>query len=561
MSSQLVRIQTKITAKNEGSSPETKIVVGVHGSNAKKLAYINCVITVEDDDDIKLTVTELESAAGGHRLFSVELDEALKAGSSKLIDVTAVFTHALRPHPAAIGQSEKQLVLFRGSHYLLSPYQVAQQTTTVKLPSSTIESYTKLKPSSSNENSISFGPYRDLAPLSESEMDIHFENNMPFLTVNQMTRWLEVSHWGNVAVEETYHMTHTGAALKGHFSRYDYQRSPTYSAIKSFKSVLPASARDVYYRDEIGNISTSNMNNMDDSVELEIRPRFPLFGGWQTRYYMGYNVPTFEYLYNKGDKYVLRMRLVDHVYDDFVVDRLEVKVVLPEGAKDIEVTAPYSIERAPQQLHKTYLDTSGRPVVVVKKDNVVDNHIQDFQVQYTFHKFVLLQEPLLCVAAFYILFMTVIGIVRLDFSISKDEAQDSRMKVSSLLDELRSAVDQRSAVYAAFDSAVDKFKASKDAAAFVTAQKKCQADYTNVSSKVNAVGASLIKEDAELTEKVAEVQRKETERKAQLEQLVALATKVVSGKINRTQFSDGEASAKAKREKLEDEIEAIVGAL
>ena len=88
--------------------------------------------------------------------------------------------------------------------------------------------------------------------------------------------------------------------FKGTFSRYDYQRSQTFAVIKSFKSVLPASAADVYYRDEIGNISTSNLLAMDDSVELEIRPRFPLFGGWQTRYYTGYNVPSYEYLFNTG---------------------------------------------------------------------------------------------------------------------------------------------------------------------------------------------------------------------------------------------------------------------
>ena len=29
-----------------------------------------------------------------------------------------------------------------------------------------------------------------------------------------MTRVIEVSHWGNVAVEETYHMKHVGAELK-----------------------------------------------------------------------------------------------------------------------------------------------------------------------------------------------------------------------------------------------------------------------------------------------------------------------------------------------------------
>ena len=68
------------------------------------------------------------------------------------------------------------------------------------------------------------------------EMVIHYENNSPFLTVTQMTRLIEVSHWGNIAVEETYHVVHSGAVLKGPFSRYDYQRNQDgISSVKSFK--------------------------------------------------------------------------------------------------------------------------------------------------------------------------------------------------------------------------------------------------------------------------------------------------------------------------------------
>lgn len=66
------------------------------------------------------------------------------------------------------------------------------------------------------------------------------------------------------------------------------------------QTVLPASASDVYYRDEIGNISTSHLRVLDDSAEVELRPRFPLFGGWKTHYILGYYVPTYEYLYNNG---------------------------------------------------------------------------------------------------------------------------------------------------------------------------------------------------------------------------------------------------------------------
>ena len=48
--------------------------------------------------------------------------------------------------------------------------------------------------------------------------------DIPILTVQikvvGMTRTIEVSHWGNIAVEETYHMKHVGAELKVFFIYY-----------------------------------------------------------------------------------------------------------------------------------------------------------------------------------------------------------------------------------------------------------------------------------------------------------------------------------------------------
>lgn len=89
---------------------------------------------------------------------------------------------------------------------------------------------------------------------------------------------------------------------------------------RSFKTIIPASAKDVYYRDEIGNISTSHMRIQDDAVELDLRPRFPLFGGWKTHYKIGYNVPSYEYLYSYGKFKALCLPV--EFMDLFVVDAL-----------------------------------------------------------------------------------------------------------------------------------------------------------------------------------------------------------------------------------------------
>ena len=74
-------------------------------------------------------------------------------------------------------------------------------------------------------------------------------------------------------------------------------------SVNNFKTLFPAAAKDVYYRDDIGNISTIHMKVMDDPVELDLRPRFPLFGGWKTDYVTGYNVPSYKYIFYKGDQH------------------------------------------------------------------------------------------------------------------------------------------------------------------------------------------------------------------------------------------------------------------
>lgn len=241
--------------------------------------------------------------------------------------------------------------------------------------------------------------------------------------MTHLERVIEISHWGNIAVEETIDMIHSGAELKGPFSRYDFQKDTRsgQASVKNYKTILPASATGVYYRDTNGNISTSNMKVMKDSVELDLRPRFPLFGGWKTHYTIGYNVPSFEYLFNNENNYLLKMRVIDHIFDDMVVDEATVKIILPEGANNIKLISPYPVNRQADSLHFTYLDTFGRPVITFTKKNLVENHIHDFNLKYNFAKVTMLQEPFLVIGFFFILFVIVIISTRLDFSIYKEK--------------------------------------------------------------------------------------------------------------------------------------------
>lgn len=50
--------------------------------------------------------------------------------------------------------------------------------------------------------------------------------------------------------------------------------------------------------------------------------------------------------------------------------------------RNIKLITPYSVKRLSDQVHKTYLDIAGRPVIVLEKDNLVDNHIQPLTVSF-----------------------------------------------------------------------------------------------------------------------------------------------------------------------------------
>ena len=92
---------------------------------------------------------------------------------------------------------------------------------------------------------------------------------MPVFT--EATRTIEISHWGNINVEEHFEVFNEAAGIKGEFSRVDYnQYNPNdgKNAIKQLETKLPRYIRGLYYYDYIGNISSSEAYRGEDSVSF-----------------------------------------------------------------------------------------------------------------------------------------------------------------------------------------------------------------------------------------------------------------------------------------------------
>lgn len=101
------------------------------------------------------------------KFFEAQLPSSLAPGAKLRVKVETVFSHVLKPFPSHITQAEQQLVVFQGNHYLYSPYPTRSQTTRVRLASKTVESYTKLGNPTKSDETVEYGPFKDVPPFSQ----------------------------------------------------------------------------------------------------------------------------------------------------------------------------------------------------------------------------------------------------------------------------------------------------------------------------------------------------------------------------------------------------------
>eukprot|EP01133_Synstelium_polycarpum_P001128 gene1128-1290_t len=439
----------------------------------------------------------------------------------------------MTPYPTHIAQAEVQLVKYNDNTYFASPYDTDNQKTTIKLFSSKVESHSELAPSSLKGSTVTYGPYKDIAPLSYNALSLHFENNAPFLMLAHLAKEIEISHWGNVAVESTYKLEHRGAAIKGPFSRLDYQRqagaSPSHVA--DIEERVPLGAADFYYRDYIGNISTSQYQTTATHTVLKIVPRFPLFGGWKNEFYTGFNVPSQAgMLFSDSDsgRYIVNATFGVGI-SNIWAETHEVRVILPEGAVDIEVRAPFAFVRG-DEIRKTFLDTTGRPVVVMVAHYTADEHIQTFQVSYRLTPFATLHEPLLCIGTVFALCLIIMASTRIDMSLVRKGPKVARSQdADKLAQQFASVFDGRIQYHMELENVLNDFSRSGSVASFTQGKAILENKYKE-SSAIPKIIASISSIDPVYSARLKELNDLENQMTQIQNQMIDLETKQKSGK-------------------------------
>jgi oligosaccharyltransferase complex subunit alpha (ribophorin I) len=244
---------------------------------------------------------------------------------------------------------DQQTVTYTFSAYLPSAYTSQMQKTKLKLPTAQLADFTKL-PEKNAEGaadpvhqgtSLTYGPYDTVKPGSAQLVTVRYEFTKPLLHATLLERDIEVSHWGgNIAMEERYWLTNRAAKLKNHFSRVQWQMTqyanPPTTAARELRLPLVGGAANPYFVDDIGNVSTSRFRPGRREALLDIKPRYPLFGGWNYSFKVGWDADLKGFLRKvTGEQYALKIPFLEgpRMTAGIEYDKIIFRVILPEGAK------------------------------------------------------------------------------------------------------------------------------------------------------------------------------------------------------------------------------------
>lgn len=414
ISSQLVKVSERVTILNERSEPATSYIYIVDPLRKDNLSYIEAV----DDRENSLYVNKVTTNDSSVR-FEILFHNSLSPDTTDTIDVHTVFINCLQTYPKSVKQHEKHLVVFTFNVYYYSLYFTELQTLVLNagpIDVNTLAGET-YRLANTSKDGLQYGPFYDKKPKAIYHTSIHYETNSPFLVVDRLNRFIQISHWGYIKIWDEVSLKHNGPKFTGPFKRLaDNNKQDT--RIESFVASLPEDAFDIYMKDEIGLISSFSVhNNNPNSLDVHIKPRFVLYGGWKTQFEIGYSLAIKYYVsYDKTNRNLFNMfiPLVNRLYKNMFIRQAKLNVILPEGAKYQDINPYYELENNTQTKYCYFMDVTCREVVSFEVHNLVDHHsTTNFQVTYSFSQIHLFTKPLVLSAFMYSLFILFLLYIRL----------------------------------------------------------------------------------------------------------------------------------------------------
>jgi len=365
--------------------------------------------------------TKLSWTLDENECMAVELASPLtKKEGQRTVEIYEVFAMNFENVPAQIYQSEKQVVAFSDFDVVVrSPAHlaIAEQKTTLYLPSSNADHFTKVKPTKKAGAEIKYGPYAAGSEPEPSDANIVVVVEYPeaLLSIEKVTREMTISSWSDIEVQEHYHLKNVGPSFKDGFSRVEYSRNPLRYVLDDFVLSVPPMAHSFFFIDVLGNITTAKLRYESDKVEVEAEPRFPIVPGWQTHFTFGYKLPKEGFVGDTaasgGKKFVIGALPALAVN----VKNLTVNVAVPEFSTNLGGSSSFPFRRSKTAIgvKKWYMDIFSRPMWTLELQEVSAEAEVVVEVEWQEPAMLHLKEPAMVAAA-----LTVLAFLALVYSAS-----------------------------------------------------------------------------------------------------------------------------------------------
>ncbi|KAJ3306725.1 proteasome regulatory particle base subunit [Kappamyces sp. JEL0829] len=417
-------------------------------------------------------VVALEKGSDGRNpYYKASLGKTLKKGEKLDLDIKLIWTQVASPFPKEISQLEtQQMYEFLGNAYFYSPYASTEVSHVVKLPNNREPvawgQEDKTLSASRSGDKITYGPFADVKPLAAKELYLHYQDSSSTLVAKNYLKTVRVSYWSpELHVQEDYELHHMGAKLKGHFSRIDFKLSQyghhQTTVVKELTAALPMDAKDVYYKDVVGNISTSHFRNEKKRSVLEIKPRFPLYGGWKCNWFQGYTIPNYP---------VLTPSSSDPGEFKFSLPMTPSIGGLTQEKSTLKVSAPFPVDRESHSTTLTYFDTIGRPTVEIEKHNMVDEYYAPIVITYTYSTLSSWRKPAVIAASLLAIAVALYMVGNLDLAIVPDPKTVLLKRLSSTRKEIASLMTKERNAITKLATGFVEYKHNKNLSAFKAVQ-------------------------------------------------------------------------------------------
>ncbi|ODQ60800.1 hypothetical protein WICANDRAFT_83126 [Wickerhamomyces anomalus NRRL Y-366-8] len=356
--------------------------------------------------------------------IKVQLPQPIAPKQTFKLSANFAVTDCLEPYPHKIELTDEQFLLLKTNKLPISAYKTLDSSLAIGGISDgkELELEGKENPYKGvvKNQQLTYEFNEEISPFKFTVLNLLYRHNLPLTKVTSLQRGVWVSHWANsLQFEEFYKLTNKAAQLKNGFSRSDYmmnrQMLKQSSSLAAIELKLPEESKDVYYTDLVGNVSTSRVF----SDRLYIKPRYPIFGGWNYNFTIGWTNSLTEHLRQSGsDEYILAVPFINGPVD-VSYDEIEISFYLPEGAKLLDIASVIPYEKKTEGHELSYFDLSnGHTKITLTFNNIIDDlsHLE-LVIKYEYGFWSFIKKPLDIAKVVFIALISYLALTKVDISL------------------------------------------------------------------------------------------------------------------------------------------------